>query len=160
MTSIGESAFENCSSLASINLPDNLTSIVSGAFIGCSSLASINLPDNLTRINSFTFYKCNSLASINLPDNLTSIGEIAFCDCSSLETVDASQCMNFEFIDDSAFDACPIKEFILGTSNPPSLSNIRPFDYMPDAVLKVPAGSIEAYKNSDWADCFGTIEAL
>lgn len=31
---------------------------------------------------------------------------------------------------------------------------------MPDAVLKVPAESIEAYKNSDWADYFGTIEAL
>ena len=29
-----------------------------------------------------------------------------------------------------------------------------------DAVLKVPAQSEEAYKNSDWADYFGTIEAL
>ena len=72
--------------------------------------------------------------------------------------------MNIESINDSAFKNCPIKEFLLGASNPPSLTTqtlyISSFDYMPDAVLKVPAESVEAYKNSDWADYFGTIEAL
>ena len=161
VTSIGSSAFSGCSSLASINLPDKLTSV--GGFSGCSSLTSINLPDNLTSIGDSAFRGCSSLASITIPERVTSIESYAFWVCESLTSVDASLCRNLESIDHGAFGNCPIKEFLLGTSNPPSLSDT--YDYifngMPDdAVLKVPAQSEEAYKNSDWADYFGTIEAL
>ena len=94
---------------------------------------------------------------------MTVISDNAFRVCSSLTSVDASLCNNLEYIG-SAFDSCPaIKEFLLGASNPPELranQNGRPFETIPDAVLKVPAESVEAYKNSDWADYFGTIEAL
>lgn len=155
-------SFSGCKLLTDVALPDNLASIGGSAFSGCSSLESITIPDNLISIGNYAFRNCSSLASINLPDNLESIRGSAFSGCSSLETVDASQCMNIKSIYGSAFADCPIKEFILGTSNPPSFIEYSSssFDYMPDAVLKVPAGSIEAYKNSDWADYFGTIEAL
>ena len=160
VTSIGSSAFSGCSSLASINLPDKLTSV--GGFYGCSSLESITIPESVTSIESYAFYGC-SLESITIPERVTSIESYAFWVCESLTSVDASLCRNLESIDHGAFGNCPIKEFLLGTSNPPSLSDT--YDYifngMPDdAVLKVPAQSEEAYKNSDWADYFGTIEAL
>ena len=158
VTSIEDRTFWGCSSLTSIDIPDGVTSIGSSAFGGCSSLTSIDIPDGVTSIGKYAFGDCSSLTSIDFPDGVTSIEDRTFWGCSSLEAVDASQCDNLEYISEYAFRECPIKEFLLGTSNPPALSSFD--NYMPDAVLKVPAESIEAYKNSDWADYFGTIEAL
>ena len=158
LTSIGEDTFSGCSSLTSIDIPDGVTSIGEYAFVNCSSLTSIDFPDWVKSIGSSAFRDCSSLVSIDIPDGVTSIEDHTFWGCSSLEAVDASQCDNLEYISEYAFRECPIKEFLLGTSNPPALSSFD--NYMPDAVLKVPAESIEAYKNSDWADYFGTIEAL
>ena len=87
----------------------------------------------------------------------------AFSGCESLVSVDASRCMNFDSISRNAFEGCPIQEFLLGTLMPPSLYdayNVAIFEYTPEAVLKVPAESVETYKNSDWAEYFPNIVAL
>ena len=55
VTSIGNSAFQNCSSLQSITIPENVTSIGNSAFSNCSSLQSINIPENVTSIGSQAF---------------------------------------------------------------------------------------------------------
>ena len=85
--SIGGNAFQGCSSLTSISLPDSLTSIGGNTFYSCTSLTTINLPDSLTSIGSNAFYSCTSLTTISLPDSLTSIGNNAFYNCDSLKNV-------------------------------------------------------------------------
>ena len=85
--SIGDAAFENCSSLTSITIPDSVTSIGEHAFYGCSSLTSINIPDGVISIGDYTFSGCSSLTSITIPDGVTSIGEHAFYGCSSLTSI-------------------------------------------------------------------------
>ena len=83
VTSIGESAFRDCSSLTSVTIPDDVTSIGSSAFSFCSGLMSITIPNSVTSIGGSAFWGCSKLISITIPDGVTSIGEWAFYDCSS-----------------------------------------------------------------------------
>ena len=77
VTSIGTSAFENCSNLQSVVLPSSVTTIGQDAFYGCSQLGSVNLEEGLTSINQRAFWGCN-LTTITIPSTVTSIGNAAF----------------------------------------------------------------------------------
>lgn len=87
VTSIGDGAFEFCTSLTSILIPNSVTSIGAGAFSYCTSLTSIIIPDSVTSIGALAFYYCTSLTSINIPNSVTSIGDGAFQFCSSLTSI-------------------------------------------------------------------------
>ena len=84
VTSIGRSAFSDCTSLTSITIPDSVTSIGNSAFYGCTSLTSVTIPDSVTSIGNSAFYYCNNMTNITIPDGLNSIGEGAFDYCSKL----------------------------------------------------------------------------
>ncbi len=87
VTSIGNYAFYNCYSLASVVIPNGVTSIGSSAFYGCYSLASVVIPQGVTSIGIEAFYNCYSLASVVIPQGVTSIGDSAFRNCYSLASV-------------------------------------------------------------------------
>ena len=61
MTSIGESAFESCTGLKSINIPNSVTNIGEYAFKGCTGLTSINIPNSVTHIDYAPFERCFTL---------------------------------------------------------------------------------------------------
>ena len=64
VTSIGDYAFKDCSSLTSITLPNSVTSIGESAFNSCSALTSITLPNSVTSIGGDAFYGCSALTSV------------------------------------------------------------------------------------------------
>ncbi|MBQ8474286.1 MAG: leucine-rich repeat domain-containing protein, partial [Clostridia bacterium] len=58
-----------------------------GAFNGCSEITSVILPEGLKVIGNYTFKECSLLAEIELPESLVSIGEYAFASCSALTSI-------------------------------------------------------------------------
>lgn len=44
-----------------------------GAFESCSSLSTLNLPDTIQYFDVYSFYRCSSLTSMTLPRDLTSV---------------------------------------------------------------------------------------
>ncbi len=68
VTSIGESAFESCTGLTSIEIPNSVTSIGRGAFSGCTGLTSVTIPNSVTNIGSDAFLDCSGLQKVIIPD--------------------------------------------------------------------------------------------
>ena len=87
VTMIGVLAFQNCSNLTSVNIPDSVTEIGRRAFVNCTSLRSITIPDSVTTIGDYAFEYCKSLTSVNIPDSVTEIGDEAFRDCYGLTSI-------------------------------------------------------------------------
>ena len=87
VTSIGESAFRDFTSLTSITIPNGVTSIGKYAFNGCSSLTSITIPNGVTSIGRSAFEDCTNLKSITIPNSVAEICGSAFEDCSSLTNI-------------------------------------------------------------------------
>ena len=88
VTSIGASAFFDCSGVTSIEIPESITSIGASAFCGCSGLTSLNIPGSVTSIGHNAFTGCSRLTSIKIPESVTSIGSGTFSDCSQLTSVE------------------------------------------------------------------------
>ncbi len=110
VTSIGESAFENCDELKSIVIPEGITEIADGAFYDCDSLTEVTIPNGVVSIGEYSFADCCSLTAIELPESLESIAGNAFAGCVELKSVHIPD--NVEFIADDAFAyCCGIEEF-------------------------------------------------
>ncbi len=64
LTGLNKCAFDGCSSLTSITIPDSVIEINYGAFKNCSSLTNIAIPDSVMSIRGDVFAGCKSLTSI------------------------------------------------------------------------------------------------
>ena len=110
ITSIGDGAFQDCSSLETVNIPDTVTSFGEAAFSGCSSLKAINIPSLVTRIEQNTFNNCASLAEINIHSGITYLGSYAFAHCDSLTEIVVPSTVTT--ISNGAFQSCAKLESI------------------------------------------------
>jgi hypothetical protein len=81
-------AFQNCTALASITLPDKVKSIRMAAFQNCTDLVSIDLPDKVETIEQLAFQGCTKLASvISLNTTPPTLGTNAFDGTSLLTSI-------------------------------------------------------------------------
>ena len=87
VTSIGGSAFYNCTGLKSVTIGNSVTSIGDSAFFGCTGLTSVTIGNSVTSIGYRSFGDCSKLTSITIPDSVTSIGEHAFAGCAGLTSI-------------------------------------------------------------------------
>ena len=86
-TTIESGAFQSCTNLISITIPDNVTLMKGSAFEYCYNLTSVTIGNGVTEIGDSAFENCSSLTSITIPNSVTSIGEYAFAWCPQLTSV-------------------------------------------------------------------------
>ena len=65
VTSIGRSAFYNCTGLTSVTIPNSVTTIYSYAFEGCQNITTLTIGKSMTEIQANAFRNCNNLATVN-----------------------------------------------------------------------------------------------
>ena len=105
ITSIGDYAFYQCTSLASITFPDyGLISIGTSSFNRCTNLTSATFSQGLSRIENLAFYRCSNLTTVNFSYGLKSIGYAAFAECNNLTHIALSD--ELESIGNSVFANC------------------------------------------------------
>ena len=110
LESIGNLAFNSCTSLKSITFPNSLTYIGEEAFVDCTSLKSINGGNSIELIDAQAFQGLTSLTDVSL--SAKKIGVHAFWNCNNLRTVTLNA--GVEELDEGAFMQCPsLQEVIL-----------------------------------------------
>lgn len=171
---IDDRAFQNCTALTAVTVPEGVTRIGRLAFMGCTQLESITLPSTLTVVGSYAFtstayfsnnenitdegllfigsYLIASLPSlatgtITLPNGTLGVGNMAFYTCSSLER--AVLPATVRFIGEQAFNGCTSLDTLeMLNEVPPTLESNAFTDVESFAVL-VPCHSVDTYRESE-----------
>lgn len=182
VTSIGKSAFEGCTGLTSVTIGNKVTSIGKDAFENCSGLIHVVIGSNVTYIGSEAF-KATGITTIDIPNSVTAIGKSAFQDCANLTSLTfpnsiisieegiLTDCINLKIvtipnsvtaIDEQLLKNCnSLTEVYCYAENVP-VTNTRAFEdsNAGNAILYVPAASVDAYKTTSPWNEFGNIVAL
>ena len=101
---IGEGAFQGCSKLQTINLPEGLARIEKSLFSGDRSLTVIVIPDRVKAIEQEAFMGCSGLQSLTMGDGVTRIEKYAFSGASSLTELIIGD--SVRYIAEGAFASC------------------------------------------------------
>ncbi|MBR5157874.1 MAG: leucine-rich repeat domain-containing protein [Clostridia bacterium] len=105
VTSIGNYAFVDCTSLKSVTISDTVTTIGDYAFDECSSLANVKMGNSVKSIGKYAFDHCACLTAIDIPIALRFVGSQAFAYCTGLTRVNITDMIPWfliEFTDNAS----------------------------------------------------------
>jgi len=109
ITTITQSAFQNCSNIVCVNIPSTVTTIGDYAFQGCTGLTTTGddeyiFPETAVNIGNYAFDGCTTLTG-KLPPTIESMGKCAFKSCVSL-TGEVIINEAITTMSESTFDGC------------------------------------------------------
>jgi len=143
VTEIGSKAFRACSALTSLALPETVNRIGNTAFQGCSNLETINIPSGVKLIEKDTFHGCEKLNDVTIPTGVTLIGNSAFKACKAFKNIKIPE--GVTKIGTNAFEDCTQLETV---GIPSTATNIRNFAFRNCPQLKsfvFPSGTKQIY---------------
>ena len=152
---IGEYAFANCFSLASITIPSGVTSIGNYAFTNCDSLTDITIPNGITNIGTYVFYCCYALANNTIPSGVTDIGAKAFYYCYSLASITIPSVV--AYIRTGAFQNCTSLANITIPSGVTSIETNTFYGCCSLVNITIPS-EVTSIKKSAFQSCYGMAE--
>lgn len=91
VTNIGDHAFDECSNMTDIKMPNTITKIGSIAFSSCYALTDMSLPNTVTTLGSWAYSHCRSLTKVYIPKSLTDIGNLALIGCENVTSMEVEQ---------------------------------------------------------------------
>lgn len=160
VTSIGDSAFEDCGKLTKVEIANSVTKVGHFAFAGCSRIKRIKIPNKVTDMGSYTFSGCEKLEEISIPDGVIGIGMATFSNCSQLKNIKLPK--SAKYIGRGAFCECiHLKQIVF----PSRIKTIAMEAFYGCSNLKKIyfAGNAPDIDNSTWADfeevAFGRVTA-
>lgn len=136
VTNIGMWAFNACTGLTSVTIPDSVTNIGIEAFYWCKGLKSVTIPDSVRCIEYGAFRSCFALESITIPDSVTIIGGSAFRSCDKLKSVSIGN--GVTTIGNGAFNWC---ESLTSIDIPDSVITIENGAFFNSGLTTITVGS-------------------
>ena len=137
-----------------LTLRDDTRLIAGGAFENCTGLTSVTIPNSVTRIGYDAFLNCYSLTSVEIPNSVTSIGNSAFANCRDLRSVTIGN--SVKEIGHHAFFSTERIDVYCKPATPPSCKTDA-FEYAREITLYIPIGCKSAYKS---ATCWENFEYI
>lgn len=137
---------DDTSDIETVLIREGVTSIGASAFSDCSALTQVKFASTVTRIGDHAFSNSDALTDIEIGDNVTEIGYHCFDHCSSLKTVTIGNCV--ATIRDGAFDNClQLLEYRVSRENEYYSSDERGvlFNKNKTVLLRAPYGISGSY---------------
>lgn len=149
LTLIGNAAFQG-TAITTITIPDGVNRGQGSMFADCTNLVSADM-GRVTLTGQSCFQNCTNLKDVQLGNYIDFVSDSTFKNCTSLETIKFPATVTT--ISTNVFNGCTsLMEVICLAPNPPKLS-ANSFDGVPEnCLIKVPAGSVEAYRTAtNWS---------
>ena len=115
VTGVG-AVFSSQTSLTSVSVPSSVKYISDSAFENCSGIATVTFSEGLVGIGDKAFRKCVKLSSVKLPSTLQTLGEEAFAFCYTSANATPSGLKTVTLPDGiaSIVDDCFTGDYLLG----------------------------------------------
>ena len=120
ITNIGYGAFRHCNKMTNIILGENILNLGDYAFDGCSNLISVDVPNSILCIKEGVFRNCANLQSVHTGNSLTNIGKVAFEGCTNLRSMTIHE--NLLTLEET-FETCASLEYFSVNPNNPVYSS-------------------------------------
>ena len=156
---IGYQAFNGCTKLEKVSIPNGVISIEAESFEHCHNLNNIIIPDSVRTLGAFAFDDCITLSSITLSNSITSIENETFRNCAVIKNIEIPSSVSS--MGQNVFNGCTsLSSITVNAIEPPTVTDDT-FANSNDCPIYVPCEAITDYRTAvNWQPYVNRIRAI